>query len=391
MGPTAQDVFFFEAQHAKAPGRSLQVFAAPTTDWNSNWNSILVYMDAPADDDEECPITLNCISETEVEEAEGEKVPFDEFPELSVAMLRCGHRFNAFTYFYHAMYSGMQCPVCRDGCKDRMHHLAFNRPWSMRFHASIATKLKQNALENMAAAERATEDAIHSENGMFPFTTELLVGRNSPAAFGDGNIFGLDSQPTFQLLLQAAAAVEASGRDAPPSQQRRLLQEIVVEDPGSVADLSADGVTRPHDVPLIFQLQTPVVVVDMFASIYLYGPNMISFPYASMDVSMRRRDYDFTEHVVMFSVSPHETRGLSLHLENSTATRFRVIVGYMRLLGGLERVAVSPEVNIDRQGQRPLLELDSVVGSGKFVFEFPVSIDGSRVGNGISGIRFLTA
>lgn len=45
----------------------------------------------------------------------------DGCPELCVGTLQeCGHRFSPMAIVYHMCMSGMQCPVCRFGCKDAL-------------------------------------------------------------------------------------------------------------------------------------------------------------------------------------------------------------------------------------------------------------------------------
>lgn len=131
---------------------------------------------------EQCPLSMEPIEECGLVSVE-EKFPFKDFPDLTVAVLPCGHRFNCLSIMYSFMYNGMKCPVCRSGSDAIMDFKSVNCRWAERFNAEIAAKKRANMMEALEENERVAEQLFRSENGLHPFTTTLLISHRteSPA------------------------------------------------------------------------------------------------------------------------------------------------------------------------------------------------------------------
>jgi hypothetical protein len=127
---------------------------------------------------EQCPLSMEPIEECGLVSVE-EKFPFKDFPDLTVAVLPCGHRFNCLSIMYSFMYNGMKCPVCRSGSDAIMDFKSVNCRWAERFNAEIAAKKRANMMEALEENERVAEQLFRSENGLHPFTTTLFISRHT--------------------------------------------------------------------------------------------------------------------------------------------------------------------------------------------------------------------
>ena len=73
-----------------------------------------VHISVP-DTDEECCITLDRLSEYQLEFMQGAHSFVQNRPNLAKASLPCGHSFSALALLYHFANNTMACPCCRAG------------------------------------------------------------------------------------------------------------------------------------------------------------------------------------------------------------------------------------------------------------------------------------
>jgi hypothetical protein len=128
---------------ARMPAGLLPSIWAPQTQ-----RSIKVSLCVP-DADEECPLTLDKISESKLE-----FLPSTTFlkhsPFHTKILLPCGHGFHAMALIYHWCKSTMLCPCCRAGIKRRASIDCLPEHFRQEMESRVATTLREEEEEEVS-------------------------------------------------------------------------------------------------------------------------------------------------------------------------------------------------------------------------------------------------
>jgi hypothetical protein len=125
--------------------------------------------------DEECPITMEKISDYKLEFLDESQTFFKGRVKYTKATLECGHSFNVMAVLYHFLRSGMKCPCCREGHQDNLcdksipEHI--RKPMVEHYRSEMRSDERESDLESA----RAIVDLLQSEVGAGTVQTFLEI------------------------------------------------------------------------------------------------------------------------------------------------------------------------------------------------------------------------
>jgi hypothetical protein len=124
----------------------------------------------------------------------------------------------------------------------------------------------------------------------------------------------------------------------------------------------------------------------MVCNIYLYS-SIALMPVTGIEFNMKRVDYSGYHGTIEFGLQLQDLRLLSTLVQNIGPQAIRVCVSYVTLFGGLERVGISPRIQIEgRSGQ---VSVEPEHGNGTFSFGFHEQLGMRNVSNSVPGISSL--
>ena len=137
-----------------------------------------VHISVP-DTDEECSITLDRISEYQLEFMQGAHSFVQNRPNLAKASLPCGHSFSALALLYHFANNTMACPCCRAGPTTPLAEQSIpshlRKPVWQRIVRRREEERRQRLVEDSAAVAELIEREVTGAVDLFLRTNHVLL------------------------------------------------------------------------------------------------------------------------------------------------------------------------------------------------------------------------
>jgi hypothetical protein len=119
--------------------------------FSTSGDKMIVTLSSP-DKDDECPLTLDTVSNDSLEFLPSGSCFVEESPSFQKMSLPCGHCFGALNLIYHFFKNNMQCPCCRAGPSCR----AALRCVPKHLRTALSKQVKR--IENQERAEHTMEE-----------------------------------------------------------------------------------------------------------------------------------------------------------------------------------------------------------------------------------------
>ena len=131
------------------------------------------------DTDEECGITLDKISEYQLDFMQGSHSFVHNRPNLAKASLPCGHSFSALALLYHFANNSMACPCCRAGptvpIAEQSIPSHLRRPIWRQIEKRREEDRRQRLVEDSAAVAELIEREVTGAIDLFLETNHVLL------------------------------------------------------------------------------------------------------------------------------------------------------------------------------------------------------------------------
>ena len=120
--------------------------------------------------DEECPLSLDLISNDSLEFLPSRSSYLKDHPTYRKATLPCGHSFGALNLLYHQAKSNMMCPCCRAGPKGRLSPSSIPSHLKSTLTRHLINLELESLWDSVYSAVLADDDSeSEEEGGSFPF------------------------------------------------------------------------------------------------------------------------------------------------------------------------------------------------------------------------------
>lgn len=377
----------------------------------------------PEDEEEECPLTLEKISENHSEFVV-DRVPFPEAPCATVARLPCNHRFNFFALVTSWMFGKMQCPMCKAGCDSRLDPESIDMPWAQKLGSIVS---ERNRVAMLRDIEEETQTIVQEMGGLDTgFVLELTrIANGVPQVINFGSAPqrpGWRNTETFLHIDIPPWVLDHSRQAVENGNNGSVLRQEVNARPQGVHDMIGvwpngpawpDGLhtmidemiwrtaqdDEPPELPIDIDynermpplgvgrdLVSTYVNLEMKCLLYMYnGPGHSTLPALSREFELKRGVFRREMNCIEYGMKQQDLRQASRDMQEHGITSMRLVVFYF-IFGSFHRMCVSQRIELLREGGVERYTLQS--GRGAFDVEH-LSLVLDNEAAGLARLRYV--